>query len=134
MGKPANKPPRRKMILVELDSVILKAPAWSRKLTARVLEAFVDHGYEVVGFTDRQPSQDSFVRQHLLELGIPLSAVLMRGTLDRREYLEIKQEVVEMYGQGLAVLVDNDLEFCRSVLHRGFSTLQTLGAEGGVDG
>lgn len=131
MGKPANKPPRRNVIIVELDSVILKSPAWSRILTGRVLEAFVDRGFEVVGITDRQPSQDGFVRQHLLDLGIPLSAVLMRGTLDRRDYLELKREVVEMYGQSLAVLIDNDVAFCRSVLHRGFSTLQTLGEEGG---
>lgn len=134
MGKPANKPPRRKMILVELDSVLLSAPHWSKLVTARILEAFVDHGYEVIGLTNRQPSQDGFVRQHLIDLGVPMSAVLMRGTLDDRDYLALKQEAVEMYGQQLAILIDNDLEFCRSVLHRGFSTLQTLGEDGGING
>lgn len=130
MGKPANKMPRRKTILVELDSVVLNAPLPARIMAARVLEAFVDHGYEVIGITTRKPSQDGFVRQYLIDLGIPMSAVMMRGTLDDRDYLALKQELVEMYWQQLSILIDNDLAFCQSVLHRGFSTLQTLGQEG----
>lgn len=131
MGKPENKAPRRNVILVELDSVILGAPRWSKLVTARILDAFADRGYDVVGVTTRQPTQHGFLLQHLTDNGVPVASIMMRNPLDNRDYLELKQELVEMYQSSLAILVDNDLAFCRSLLHRGFSTLQTLGEEDG---
>lgn len=126
MGKPANKAPRKNTVIVELDSVLLSAPRLNTLVTARVIEALIDNGFEVIGLTTRQPSTDSFVRGRLLDMGVRLSAVMMRGTLDSRDYVELKQELFEMYQAHIAIWIDNDPDFVPEMLHRGVQVLRTL--------
>ena len=125
MGKPANKPPRKNTVIVELDSVLLSAPRINTLITARVIEALVDSGFELIGLTNRRPSTDSFVRGRLLDMNIPISVVMMRGTLDERDYIELKAELFEMHQSHVAMWIDNDPEFVREMLHRGVQTLRT---------
>lgn len=125
MGKPANKPPRKNTVIVELDSVLLSAPRLNTLLTVRVIDALTDSGFEVIGITSRQPMTDSYVRGKLLDLNVGLSAVMMRGTLDSRDYVELKRELYEMHQAHLAMWIDNDPEFVREMLHRGVQALRT---------